>query len=107
MESKYGALTAPAKIGSVTIAASTPIIHTAYTFKVGLKTTEWCMISAMQFVGTDMKVEMVGIKFPGWSAAAAEEEDEEEERRKKKKTKKKKKRKKNKNKNKKKIETNI
>jgi len=58
--SHYGALTTSAVVGGVSYARDLPLVYTTYTIKLGIDQIIWAMISAMQFAGSDLQVELVG-----------------------------------------------
>jgi len=57
VESTYGTLV-KGFVGPVTY-QNLPIAYTTYPVKIGLSLLQWAMISALNFVGTDLQVEMV------------------------------------------------
>ena len=46
-------------LGNATLAPGTPLVRTRYTIPVGLKMLRWGMVSASQFAGTDLQIEVV------------------------------------------------
>lgn len=46
-------------LGNATLASGTPLVRTRYTIPVGLRMLRWGMVSASQFAGTDLQIEVV------------------------------------------------
>jgi len=58
--SEYGDTGAFANVvGNATLAPGTPLVRTRYTIPVGLKMLRWGMVSASNFAGTDLQIEVV------------------------------------------------
>jgi len=68
-QSNYGSLSS-ATVGSVTL-SNVPLVYSTYPIKFGIQLLVWNLISANQFQGTDLQIEIVGMNIEGlWIATS-------------------------------------
>jgi hypothetical protein len=59
VKSEYGAVGVRSTVGTLPLTAGIPLVRTHYTIPIGLGIIRWGLVSASQFKGTDLQIEIL------------------------------------------------